>query len=51
MYREFEFSPDNCLVPYLDERGKLKMYRSILRNGSQVGRTGVRLNLTNELNT
>lgn len=50
MYREFEFSSDNGFVPYLDERGKLKMYRSILRDGAKVGRTGVRLNLTNELN-
>ena len=51
MYREFEFSPDNRFVPYLDERGKLKMYRSILRDGAQVGRTGVRLNLVHERNT
>lgn len=50
-YREFEFSSDNGFVPYLDERGKLKMYRSILRDGAKVGRTGVRLNLTHELNT
>lgn len=51
MYREFEFSTDNCLVPYLDERGKLKMFSSILRDGAQVGRTGVRLKLVHELNT
>ena len=50
-YREFEFSQDNRFVPYLDERGKLKMYRSILRDGGQVGRTGVQLNLVHELNT
>ena len=50
-YREFEFSQDNNFVPYLDEKGKLKMYRSVLRDGAQVGRTGVRLNLIHELNT
>jgi hypothetical protein len=51
MCRESEFSTDNCLVPYLDERGKLKMFSSILRDGAQVGRTGVRLKLVHELNT
>lgn len=51
MYREFEFSSDNCFVPYLDERGKLKMFHSVLRDGALVGRTGVRLNLVHELNT
>ena len=50
-FREFEFSSDNGFAPYLDERGKLKMFRSILRDGAQVGRTGVRLNLVHELNT
>lgn len=50
-YREFEFSQDNSFVPYLDEKGKLKKYRSILRDGAQVGRTGVRLNFVHELNT
>ncbi len=51
MYRMFEFSPRNTFMPRVDERGNLKMYRSILRGGQQTARTSVVLHLEHELDT
>lgn len=51
MYREFEFSSRNSITPYLDERGKLKLFPSALRGGKKAARTGVTLFLDHELDT
>ena len=51
MFREFEFSSRNFISPSLDERGKIKLYPSVLRNGQKTARTSVVLYLDNELNT
>ena len=50
MYREFEFSSRNCITPSLDEKGKLKMYHSVLR-GEKTAKTSVVLFLEDELDT
>lgn len=51
MYREFEFSSRNYITPSLDERGKPKMYHSVLRDGEKVAKTSVVLFLEDELDT
>ena len=50
MYREFAFSSRNCIMPHLDERGKVILYPSILRDGKKTARTSVVLYLEEELN-
>lgn len=51
MYREFEFSSRNYIMPRVDADGKLLMYHSVLRGGENVGRTGVVLFLKDELDS
>ena len=51
MFREFEFSSRNFISPSLDERGKLKLYPSVLRDGKKTAKTSVVLYLDDELNT
>ena len=50
MYREFEFSSRNCIMPHLEEHGKVILYPSILRDGKKTARTSVVLYLEEELN-
>ena len=51
MFREFEFSSRNSISPSFDEKGKLKMYHSVLRGGKKTAKTSVVLYLDEELNT